>query len=899
MSYVDAYFDRERDQLYVVERVNGKREYTDYPARYVFYYEDVKGKHRSIYNTPVSRVSTKQNKDFQKELAIHKGKQIYEADINPIFRCLEDHYIDRNAPNMHICFFDIEVDFDPTKGFSKPADPFMPITSISCYLEWTKQLITIAVPPKTLTIDEAKDTVKEFDNTYIVENEAELLQTFLGVIEDADILSGWNSEGYDIPYTVNRIIKVLSKDDARKMCLWSLLPRKRKFERFGNEEVTYDLIGRVHLDYMQLYRKYTYEERHSFSLDAISVHELGEEKTLYEGTLDSLYNNDFKTFIEYNRQDVMLISKLNDKLKFIDLANELAHANTVLLQTTMGAVAVTEQAIINETHKRGMVVPNRPHREPHSTSAAVGAYVAHPQKGLHDYIGSIDINSLYPSIIRALNMGPETIVGQIKQDATTKMIEERIQFDKKTPASAWEGEFATVEYTEIMRKNRAFNCTVEWTNGTETTHTAAELYGMIFENNSKWGVSANGTIFTYEFEAIIPGLLEKWFSERKQMQDKLREAIQARNKVEQTFWDKRQLVKKINLNSLYGALLHPGCRFFDLRLGQSITLTGRTITKHMAAKTNEIIIGEYNHRGTGIIYGDTDSVYFSAYPMVKEEVEAGKMSWTKESCVELYDKIADEVNKSFPRFMYEAFHAPESKGRIIKGGREMVASKGLFITKKRYAVLIYDLEGTRQDKVEGTWNRNVTDAEQHGKVKAIGLDLKRSDTPKFVQDFLSDILLMVLTDKTETEIIKFIQSFRLGFRDRPGWEKGTPKRVNNLTEYVKKEQRLGKANMPGHVRASMNWNNVKKMYKDQHSLDIMDGAKVIVCRLKNNPLGYTSIAYPIDELRIPQWFKELSFDNEGMEEAIINKKLDNLIGVLDYDLGASEQNNTFSTLFEF
>ena len=898
MSYIDAYFDRARDQIYVVERINGKREYTDYPARYVFYYDDLKGKHRSIFGTQVSRVSTKQNKDFQKELAIHKGKQIYEADINPIFRCLEDNYIDREAPNMNVCFFDIEVDFDPAKGFSKPADPFMPVTSISCYLEWTKQLITITVPPKTLTKEETIENLKDFENTYIVDNEAELLQTFLGIIEDADILSGWNSEGYDIPYIVNRTIKILSKDDARKMCLWNLLPRKRKFERFGNEEITYDLIGRVHLDYMQLYRKYTYEERHSFSLDAISFQELGEQKTLYEGTLDSLYNNDFKTFIEYNRQDVMLISKLNNKLKFIDLANELAHANTVLLQTTMGAVAVTEQAIINETHKRGMVVPNRPHREPHSTSAAVGAYVATPKKGLHDYIGSIDINSLYPSIIRALNMGPETIVGQIKQDATTKMIEERIQFDKKTPASAWEGEFATVEYTEVLRKNRAFNCVVEWVNGTESTHTAAELYGMIFENGSKWGLSANGTIFTYEFEAIIPGLLEKWFSERKKMQDKLRESIQVGNKVEQAFWDKRQLVKKINLNSLYGALLNPGCRFFDLRLGQSITLTGRTITKHMAAKTNEIITGEYDHRGKGIIYGDTDSVYFSAYPMVKEEVENNKMTWTKESCIELYDKIADEVNKSFPRFMYEACHSPESKGKIIRGGREAVASKGLFITKKRYAILIYDLEGTRQDKVEGTWNRNVN-TDEYGKVKAMGLDLKRSDTPKFVQDFLSDILLMVLTNKTETEIIKFIQDFRLGFRERPGWEKGTPKRVNNLTEYVKKEHRLGKANMPGHVRASMNWNNVKKMYKDQHSLDIMDGSKVIVCRLRNNPLGYTSIAYPIDELRIPQWFKELSFDNEGMEEAIINKKLDNLIGVLDYDLGASEQNNTFSTLFEF
>lgn len=888
MSYIDAYFDRERDQIWVVERVNGKRQYTDYPARYVFYYDDPKGKHRSIYDTPVSRVSTKLHKDFQKELSMHKGKQIYEADINPIFRCLEENYLDREAPQMNTAFFDIEVDFDPSRGFSKPADPFMPITSITVYLQWIDQLITIAVPPKTLTMEEAVDSVKDFDNTYIVETEAQLLQTFLGVIEDADVLSGWNSEGYDIPYTVGRILKTLSKDDARQLCLWNLPPRKRKFERFGNEEVTYDLIGRVHLDYMQLYRKYTYEERHSYSLDAISNMELGEMKTPYEGTLDSLYNADFRTFIEYNRQDVMLIARLDEKLKFLDLANVLAHSNTVLLQTTMGAVAVTEQAIINETHKRGMVVPNRPYREPHSTGAAVGAYVATPKKGLHDYIGAIDINSLYPSIIRAMNMGPETIVGQIKQDATTKLIEERINFEKKSPAAAWEGQFSTVEYTEVMRKNRAFNCTVEWTNGTETTHSAAELYGMIFENGSNWGLSANGTIFTFEFEAIIPGLLEKWFAERKEMQGKMRQAIEAKNKTEEAFWAKRQLVKKINLNSLYGAILNPGCRFFDMRIGQSITLTGRSITKHMAAKTNEIIAGEYDHKGAGIVYGDTDSVYFSAYPLVKEEVEAGKMTWTKESCTELYDKIADEVNKSFPRFMYEAFHAPDNKGRIIKGGREIVASKGLYITKKRYAALIYDLEGVRHD-VDG----------KPGKVKAMGLDLKRSDTPKFVQDFLSDVLLMVLTDKTENDIIKFIQDFRLQFRDRPGWEKGTPKRVNNLTEYVRKEQRMGKANMPGHVRAAMNWNNVKKMYKDQHSMDIMDGAKVIVCKLKNNPLGYTSIAYPIDELRIPQWFKDLSFDDEAMEQAIINKKLDNLIGVLDFDIGASEQNNTFSTLFEF
>jgi DNA polymerase elongation subunit (family B) len=146
--------------------------------------------------------------------------------------------------------------------------------------------------------------------------------------------------------------------------------------------------------------------------------EVGESKTVYEGTLDQLYNNDFRKFIEYNRQDTALLNKLDKKLKFIDLANTIAHENTVLLQTTMGAVAVTEQAIVNEAHHRGMIVPSRPKRDEDANNQAAGAYVAYPKKGLHDWIGSMDINSLYPSVIRALNMGPETIVGQLRQDYT-------------------------------------------------------------------------------------------------------------------------------------------------------------------------------------------------------------------------------------------------------------------------------------------------------------------------------------------------------------------------------------------------------------------------------------------------------------------------------------------------
>ena len=887
MSYVDAYFDREKDQIWVVERHNGKRQYTDYPARYVFYYDDPKGKHRSIYDTPVSRVSTKLNKDFQKELAMHKGKQIYEADVNPIFRCLEENYLDREAPNMHVAFFDIEVDFDPARGFSKPADPFMPITSITLYLQWSEQLVTIAVPPKTLTLEEAQDSVKDFDNTYIVETEAQLLETFLGVIEDADVLSGWNSEGYDIPYVINRIQKVLSKDDTRKLCLWKQLPKKRVFERFGREQETYDLVGRVHLDSLELYRKYTYEERHSYRLDAIGEHELGQKKTVYEGSLDQLYNQDFRTFVEYNRQDVNLIDKLDRKLKFIALTNELAHANTVLLQTTLGAVAVTEQAIINEAHRRGVQVPNRPKRDSDSTTAA-GAYVAFPKKGLHDWIGSMDINSLYPSVIRALNMAPECVMGQLRPSHTDEYIEEQMTLQKKSFAGAWENHFGSLEYDAVMEQRKDISIHVDWEDGKSEVMSGAEVYKMVFDSNNPMMLSANGTIFTSEFEGVIPGLLARWYKERKEMQSMLKKAKEANNNAEIEFWDKRQLVKKINLNSLYGAILNPGCRFFDKRIGQSTTLSGRQISKHMAAKINEVITGEYNHVGKAIIYGDTDSAYFSAYEVLKKEINDGSIPWTKESVIKLYDQVCEEVNGSFKKFMAEAFHCLKSRAEVIQAGRESVAETGLFITKKRYAILIYDLEGYRQD-VE----------DKPGKIKAMGLDLKRSDTPVFIQDFLNELLLMVLTKKTEAEVLDRISQFRNEFKQRPGWEKGSPRRANNIQEYAKKEARLGKANMPGHVRASLNWNNLKKMHSDKYSMEIHDGMKVIVCKLKKNPLEYTSVAYPTDEMHIPVWFKELPFDNDAMESTLIDNKLGNLLGVLGWDIKSTESKNTFNNLFDF
>jgi len=885
MSYVDAFFERNKDAIHVVERVNGKRIFRTYPTKYAFFYPDAKGKYRSIYGKPLSRVSTTSGKAFHKEKKLYSHKQLYESDVNPIFRCLEEYYLGKEAPTLNKCFFDIEVDFNSNKGFASPSDPFSMINSVTLWCSWLDDLVTLTIRPKTVSRQDAEAICDKFSNTMLCNTEEDLLNNFLAIIQDADILSGWNSEGYDIPYTVNRVARILGKQRMRDFCLWDQYPRKREYEKFGREQETFDLLGRVHLDYMELYRRYTYHEIHSYRLDAVGEFEIGENKVPYEGTLDQLYNNDYEKFIAYNRQDTMMLKKMDDKLQFIDLANVLAHANTVLLPTTMGAVAVSDQAIINEAHSHGLQVPDKKKDFDAEFDTAAGAYVAQPKTGMHDWVCSMDLNSLYPSVIRALNMGPETIIGQLRLDRTHDMVRKKMN-NKASFAEAWEGIFNTLEYDLVQERDIAEKITIDWENGDTDQYTGAEIYDVIFLQNNPWSISANGTIFKHDIKGIVPHLLERWYAERKEMQKSLQQAIDIGDKEKIEFWDKRQLVKKINLNSLYGAILNQGSRFFDLRMGQSVTLTGRSIARHMAAEVNKILTGEYDHVGSSIIYGDTDSVYYSAIPSLKDDIDNGNIEWGKEKAIKLYDAISDEVNSTFPKYMNKAFGISIEAGQIIKAAREIVATSGLFIKKKRYGILVYDEEGNRKD-VNG----------EPGKLKAMGLDLKRSDTPEFMQRFLEEILFDVLNRKGQSEIFSKIKDFREEFKERPGWEKGTPKRVNNLTKYTKLYDRTGKCGV-GHVMAAINWNRLRKAYSDNYSLGITDGMKTIVCKLKNNPMGMTSIAYPIDELHLPNWYKDLPFDHNEMEKTIINKKITNLIGVLDWDLKDTENTNTFNSLFE-
>jgi len=979
--YIDALFKRGGDSevIKIVERVNGKRVYREFQPDYHFFLSDPKGSHKSIYGDTVKKIMPRTFVEKQKLIKTLAGNvKKWETDVDPIFRCLEQNYQHADAPSLNIAFFDIETSFDKESGWSEAADANNYITSISVHLQWIDEIICLAVPPETLTWEEASLVAEEVGNVVLFKTEGEMLQAFIEIIEDADILSGWNSEAYDIPYVVNRIKKVLGKHEARRLCLWEQEPKVREFERGGKTQPTYDLIGRVHVDYLQLYKKYNYEERHSYALNAISEIELGETKIQYEGTLDELYNDDFKKFLEYNIQDTRLLDRLDKKLDFISLANSIAHSSCVLIQTTMGAVAVTDQNVLMESHSRNMVCPDKKHNRDDIASRAAGGWVATPRKGFHRWIASTDMKSLYPSVIRTLNMSPEMIVGQIRLDRTNQAIADwEAKGGKNTFASWWNDRFNVLEMEDFYNEDIANKLILDMEDGQTFEVTGKELHDLIFESGQPWCISANGTIFKTDTDGVVPGLLTRWYSERKVLQGimtnyqdiednakidgvkvpeelftntdisdaetkanpyheseaykpkKLKEIIAEGHKKRVVqymnqhnlmvkdgkaihrdqkdlkrivgFWDKRQLVKKINLNSAYGALLNAGSRFFDQRLGQSTTLTGRTITKHMAAKTNEMMTGEYDHYGKAIVYGDTDSCYFSAYPILREEIERGDIVWSKESIVDLYNDLAKAVSNTFPEFLLQKLNVPIKRSTgVIASSRETVSESGIWIVKKRYACLMYDKDGIRLD-VGG----------KPGKVKAMGLDLKRADTPKFVQTFLSEILLDTLTGKGESAVIEKIRLFKEKFEDMKPWQQGTPRAVNKLSHYRDKLEdagfkklkgvEVGNLHVPGHVTASLAWNRLKEIHQDQHAMRIIDGQKIIVCKLKQTTENsLTSIAYPVDEVHLPEWFLSLPFDSEDMMAGIVDQKVKNLLGVLNWDLSRTNKEHAhLETLFDF
>lgn len=531
--YVDAFLNRKKDILQVAERINGKRILREVPLVYEFYSQDARGTTPSVTGVPTRKHTFSSSREMKAAIDELTGRQVplFESDVNPLFKTLSRYYKSEPSPDLNITFFDIETDFCRKRGYAPVDDPFNRVTAISLYRTWIadeSKLLVLVLKPTKMPQEEAEAIVAELNKeegvVILCDNEKQMLNAFLDLTEDTDVFSGWNSEVYDVPYLVNRIRMIMSDAETSRFCLWGEKPRAKTVDNYGKEVGTYDFVGKIHMDYLDLFKKHAGQVEQSYSLDYIGGKVTGEHKVPYTGNLDVLYNTMFAEFCRYSRQDTKLLFLMNKKLDYINLHNRLAHQECVLISTTMGSVALLETAVINEIHEWGEVVFDK--RQHPESDGAAGAWVQDPITGLHEEIGLIDLNSLYPSAIRALSMSTERIIGQIRQTYTQKFIDDRIEQQrmkshsrefKPDYAEAWHPLFAAIEHTMVINKSPDV-LVVDMEDGNSFETTGAELYDIIFAENSSIVVSANGTLFDRSQRGVIPAILTRWYEERKKMQ---------------------------------------------------------------------------------------------------------------------------------------------------------------------------------------------------------------------------------------------------------------------------------------------------------------------------------------------------------------------------------------------
>lgn len=343
-------------------------------------------------------------------------------------------------------------------------------------------------------------------------------------------------------------------------------------------------------------------------------------------------------------------------------------------------------------------------------------------------------------------------------------------------------------------------------------------------------------------------------------------------KAKEEYWDLEQYLKKIILNSSYGALLNTNSTFYMYEIGASTTMSGRKIVQHMASKANELVLGKYWHKGGIVGYGDTDSCYYClSSDEFKEKYP--NFNYTRENVSKFYHTLAKEVDKSYAEYVQNIFHVPEPNAKIIKSDLEIVGENALFVSKKRYAICIFEKDGLF-----------IND-----KLKIMGLQIKKSDTPKIVRDVMKRMMEALLIENNTDKVVQTLKDFKHDeWTNIEPWFKGSPKTANNIDKFTDELSKDIKARVPGHVMASINWNKMIDMNNDKKSPKITNGSKVVVCKLSDNPWGMTTIAYPKDIVVFPKWFKELPFSVQSMTGSVVDKTLESVFGVLNMGLTLSD-----------
>lgn len=504
MSFISAYHDRQRGKVLVWDKPPGsaQRRLREHSAPYYFYVPDESGEHTSITGVKLRKVVCTSKFDHENRCKDHRVR--YESDVPPLDRLLMDLYSKERPPELTVGIIDIEVDYDPNIGFATTDTAYAPINAVTIYRSDLKRYFTLAVPPKSWRGELPPDMSVD-DGWFVVGDERELLSTFLDLIDECDVLTGWNSEFFDLPYLGKRIELLFGASGLRRLGFsggpspyWGELER---FKHSEEKDLVLNLVSRVHLDYLRLFKKFNLEGRQSYALGAIGEDTVDEPKLEYEGSLNQLYNQDFPKFCRYNRHDTAIIVKIDAKFKYVQLANEMVHEATVNFGAIFGSVQLIDTAIMNFAHNQlGKIVSDKEHVP---KEVVEGALVLTPQVGLHEWIGSCDINSLYPSTYRALNLSPEKIVGQLT----------RFEEDWRAVYEA----SSRPELPGLLDKKVTLRLEGNDDPDADLVLTVGELTDLI--RDKKFALSAYGTVLDQSSgEGLLPAVLSYWFKTRKELQ---------------------------------------------------------------------------------------------------------------------------------------------------------------------------------------------------------------------------------------------------------------------------------------------------------------------------------------------------------------------------------------------
>ena len=776
--YQNIFYDRRVNKMHIWDDKAG---YHTFRYKKYAYVKNRVGTYISLYGDKLKRIN-KWDKDHP---------ELFESDVNPEIRVLVDNYTDSDevSEGHRVMIFDIEVEV--TDGFPDPKKAENKITSIAFndpLLD--KYFCYVLDPDNKLKPNNSDDTIESFKDEY------DLLNAFFRKYMEIQptILTGWNVEFFDVCYLYNRAIQVVGQQVANVLSPINQV----QWSDFQNR---YKIAGVSTLDYLALYKRFTFSQRSSYRLDAIGEYEVGEKKVEYEGTLNELYENDIDKFVEYNLQDVKLVKKIDDKLDFIEIARGLAHLGHCPYEDVFMSSRYLEGAILVYLKKQNIIAPNKPPRpKKFSNDKFVGAYVQDPIKGKHNWVYDLDITSMYPSCIMSLNISPETKLGKIEGWNPEEFLKEN---NKKT-YSITQGEKLLGRFTETELKK--------------------------FLDEKDVGVATNGVMYRSDKDGLLPALLRKWFDERVEYR-KLSKKFHEDGDIEKSeYFDRRQYLQKVVLNSLYGVLGLSVFRFYDVDNAEAVTYTGQSLIKFTKKIANSFYNKELGDDKNYCIYIDTDSVFYSALPLVKKrfpDLDIRNEDKMSKSILEIASEVQVYLNKGYDYFAKKFCNLDKHRFDIKQ---EVIAKSGLFVTKKRYGLKIINDNGKKVNKLM---------------VK--GLDTVRSSFPTAMRDMLSKLLEDILMDVPKDKLDKFIINFKDSMKLMEFDKISIPTSVKGIKKYGSNNGNLFKSHKigtPVHVKSSLFYNDLLKHFKvSKRYSNIFDGEKIKWVYLKNNPMGLNTIAY--------------------------------------------------------